>query len=77
MQLDTPVICSDRSSLPEVAGDAAVLVNPENYEEVADAINSVITNRIDTHELCGKGTENVKRFAWEKSGSKYREVLFE
>lgn len=77
MQLGTPVICSDRSSLPEVIGDAAVLVNPENYEEVADAINSVVTRKIDTYELCKKGTENVKRFTWEKSGSKYREVLFE
>lgn len=75
MQLETPVICSGRSSLPEVAGDAAVFVDPENYEEVADAINRVVTGAIDTHELCQKGTDNVKRFAWEKSGLKYREVL--
>lgn len=77
MQLETPVICSDRSSLPEVAGDAAVYVDPENYEEVADAINRVVTGKIDTHELCRRGTDNVKRFAWEKSGLKYREVLFD
>ena len=77
MQLETPVICSDRSSLPEVAGDAAVYVDPENYEEVADAINRVVTGKINTHELCQRGTDNVKRFAWEKSGLKYREVLFD
>ena len=77
MQLETPVICSDRSSLPEVAGDAAVYVDPENYEEVADAINRVVTGKIDTHELCKRGSDNVKRFAWEKSGLKYREVLFD
>lgn len=77
MQLETPVICSNRSSLPEVAGDAAVYVDPQNYDEVADAINRVVTGKINTHELCARGTDNVKRFAWEKSGLKYREVLFD
>lgn len=77
MQLETPVVCSDRSSLPEVAGDAAVFVNPENYEEVADAIDRVVTGQVDIHALCQKGTDNVKRFAWEKSGLKYREVMLD
>jgi glycosyltransferase involved in cell wall biosynthesis len=75
MQLGTPVICSDRSSLPEVVGDAAVLVNPEDYKEVGKAIEKVLDKSFDTQSLCEKGIINVERFNWNISGDKYRKVL--
>jgi glycosyltransferase involved in cell wall biosynthesis len=75
MQLGTPVICSDRSSLPEVVGDAAVLVNPENYKEVGKTIEKVLDAAFDTESLCKKGLDNVDRFSWSISGNKYRKVL--
>ncbi len=77
MQLGTPVICSDRSSLPEVAGDAAVYVNPEDYGQVAEAIKKMVDGDMDIHKLCQKGKANIERFDWKKTGKKYREVLFE
>lgn len=77
MQLGTPVICSDRSSLPEVAGDAAVYVNPEDYNQVAEAIKKTVDGETDIHKLCQKGKANIERFDWKKTGKKYREVLFE
>ena len=77
MQLGTPVICSDRSSLPEVVAEAAVCVDPEDYDRVAEAIKRVADNAIDTDELCRKCKANMARFDWEKTGRKYREVLFE
>lgn len=75
MQLDTPVICSDRSSLPEVVGDAAILVNPESYGEVAQKIIDVLSGNADTNQLIKKGRENLERFSWTGTGRKYREVL--
>lgn len=76
MQLATPVICSDASSLPEVAGNAAVLVNPKDYDAVAQAVCSLVSDEKRCRELCEKGHENVKRFSWDKTGRKYREILY-
>jgi glycosyltransferase involved in cell wall biosynthesis len=75
MQLGTPVICSDRSSLPEVVGDAAVMVNPEDYKKVAKTIENVLDESFDTQSLCKKGLLNVERFNWTVTGDKYRKIL--
>lgn len=76
MELGVPVICSECSSLPEIVGDGAILVNPESSVEVANAIitlnNTDIRNR-----LIHIGTENIKRFDWKIQGKKYYQVLFE
>lgn len=76
MQLETPVICSNLSSLPEVVGDAAILVNPEDYEQVATKLEILLNGSVDTKLLCERGKENIKRFGWEVIGDKYRKVLF-
>lgn len=75
MQLDTPVICSDRSSLPEIVGDAAILADPENYSEVARKISDVLSGKADTEALIQKGRENLERFSWTGTGQKYIRVL--
>lgn len=75
MQLGTPVICSNLSSLPEVVADAAVLVSPTQYEEVADAIINLITNKDKKKELISRGYENCKRFSWEKQAKQYWQAL--
>lgn len=77
MQLGTPVICSNTSSLPEVVGDGAVCVPVTDCSKVSDAIINIVSRKIDVVELCQKGKANVERFNWEKTGKKYREVLFE
>lgn len=77
MQLETPVVCSDLSSLPEVVGDAAVLVNPRDEREVAQALIKVTTDSAYAQELVEKGLKNAERFNWKKMGDKYREVLFD
>lgn len=76
MQLDTPVICSGISSLPEVVGEAAVCVDPTDYEKAAEALIQVLGSAEKVKELCEKGKKNVERFHWQKTGEKYREVLF-
>ncbi|MCX7544477.1 glycosyltransferase family 4 protein [Marinicella gelatinilytica] len=63
MQYDCPVICSDRSSLPEVAGDAAVYINPYQFSEIRDAINALIDDSEKRQEMIEKGRERVAFFS--------------
>lgn len=77
MQLETPVVCSGVSSLPEVVGDAALLVNPHDANAVAQALIRVTTDDAYAQELVERGLHNAERFNWEKTGDKYREVLFD
>lgn len=62
----TAVVTSNISSMPEVAGDGAVLVDPKNKEEIADAIYKLISNESHKNDIIKKGYENVKRFSWDK-----------
>lgn len=61
-----PVITSNISSMPEVAGDGALLVDPKDPESIAIAMAELIKNNKLRIELINEGFENVKRFSWEK-----------
>jgi glycosyltransferase involved in cell wall biosynthesis len=61
-----PVITSNTSSLPEVAGDAALLVDPYDVDAIAEAMYRLVTDDALRAELARRGLENVKRFSWEK-----------
>jgi glycosyltransferase involved in cell wall biosynthesis len=74
MACGTPVITSNVSSLPEIAGGAAILVNPFNVDEIANAILDVLKNDSKRTEMIDKGFENVKRFDWEKSANEILEI---
>ena len=65
MTCGAPVVCTNTSSLPEVVGDAALLVNPRDVGEIADAIERVITDRALHDELRAKGIAQAKKFSWE------------
>ena len=73
MQLGVPVICSNASSLPEIVGNAAVLVDPEDHHAVAG--NTVQMLSEDNSMLVKAGYENVKNFLWEKQVKEYKKVL--
>jgi glycosyltransferase involved in cell wall biosynthesis len=70
-----PVVASSNSSIPEVAGDSAILVNPKKPEEIAEAVWKIINNGNLRQELIDKGLKNVQRFSWEKCGEEIAEVL--
>lgn len=72
MACGAPVITSNLSSLPELVGDSAVLIDPYNIEQIADAIWRVISDKDFALLLKNKGLEHVRRFTWEKS---IRELL--
>jgi glycosyltransferase involved in cell wall biosynthesis len=65
MSSGVPVICSNISSMPEVAGAAGVCVDPNNLDEIAVQMQEIVTNKELKSELIAKGFENVKRFDWE------------
>lgn len=69
-----PVITSNVSSLPEVAGEAALLVDPESVNEISQAINKVINNPSIYSKLREKGLTRVKSFSWQKTAKKTLEV---
>jgi glycosyltransferase involved in cell wall biosynthesis len=66
-----PVITSNRTSMPEVAGDAALIVDPENIEEIRNAIKLIIENQELRNKLIEKGLQNVKRFTPEAIAIQY------
>jgi glycosyltransferase involved in cell wall biosynthesis len=79
MACGTPVVCSGAASLPEVGGDAVMYFNPEDPEELANAIERVLSSKELHLSLRVKGLERAKRFSWEEFTMKhvelYRRVL--
>ena len=75
MACGTPVITSNLSSLPEVAGDAALLVNPYNTGEITEAMQAVATDSILRSRLCTLSLNRASQFSWEKTGQATVEVL--
>ncbi|MEK7547756.1 MAG: glycosyltransferase family 1 protein [Patescibacteria group bacterium] len=75
MKCGCPVITSNTSSLPEVVGDSAILVNPQSVPEIAKAIVSLIEDKNLCNELRKKGLKQAKKFSWVKSACKLLKVI--
>ena len=79
MAAGLPVLTSNRSALAEVAGDAAVLVNPESVEELTEALGKMIADESLRQELKQKGLARAAAFTWpkavESTWNVYRELL--
>ena len=74
MACGCPVITSNIFSMPEVAGDAAVLVNPYSVDEIANAMYAVLTNDRLRAKLRKKGLERAKQFSWRKCAEEHLKV---
>ncbi|MBC7226979.1 MAG: glycosyltransferase family 4 protein [Thermoflexales bacterium] len=70
-----PVICSNTSSLPEVAGDAAIPVHPEDVAALADAMARLEGDPDLRRELVERGFVNLRRFSWEKCARTVLQVM--
>lgn len=66
MACGTPTIVSNVSSLPEVVGDAGLLVNPDDIEAIAHAMQRVLTDSHLAQTMRERGLEQVKRFTWQQ-----------
>lgn len=74
MGCGTPVVTSNTSSLPEVAGDAAICVDPQDSAALADAIWHALSDDTLRQTLRQRGLERVKLFTWEKAAIALLEV---
>lgn len=74
MARGVPVACSNRGSLPEVAGDAALEFDPDQPRSIADAIETLLTDRDETTRLAAAGRERAAQFTWEKTAQATVEV---
>lgn len=78
MAAGTPVVTSNRSAMPEVAGDAALLVDPEETEALARALTALVSDAKLRGDLARRGLERTAGFSWRKAVSEtwsvYQEV---
>lgn len=70
MSLGVPCVVSNTSSLPEVVGDAALLVDPNNVNEISQAILTLLNNKELYKQYSRKGIARASRFSWENSATK-------
>ncbi len=74
MACGTPVITANNSSLPEVGGDAAVYIDPQNIDEIADALAQLLTNSGLRQQCCERGLVRAAGFSWEHTARQTLEV---
>ena len=74
MACGCPVVAANVSSLPEVCGDAAIMVNPDDINSIAEGIRRVICDKARQDMLKKRGAEWIKNFSWEKVAQKTHEV---
>lgn len=77
MACGVPVITSDTSSMPEIAGDAALIVDPHKTKHISDAINKILSDDKYYDELCRKGMERAKIFSWKNMAIEYLKLYEE
>lgn len=74
MACGVPVITSNTSSMPEVAGNAAAIVDPAKPKEIANAIEKILSDEEYRLALCEKGVERAKMFSWRNMASAYLDL---
>ena len=74
MSLGCPVVCAAAASLPEVVGEAAELVDPQDELSIAEGIWRVISDETRAAELIRRGYEQIKRYTWDASAEKLESV---
>lgn len=77
MECGIPVITSNISSMPEVAGKAALLVDPNNIQEIVEKMNNIVNSKILRKQLIEKGFKRVKQFSWERTAKQTLKVYDE
>jgi glycosyltransferase involved in cell wall biosynthesis len=79
MAAGTPVLASNASSLPEVVGEAALLINPENVFEIARGMKEILVDQDRRAALIALGFQNLQRFSWDQTAhavlETYREAV--
>lgn len=74
MACGAPVVCSNTSSLPEIAGDAALLVDPSSVDEITDALRRALAEPELAEEMRRRGYAQAAKFSWERAARETVEV---
>ncbi len=77
MACGCPVISSNKTSLPEIAGNSALFFNPENQTELKEKLSEILKDKKLQKGLIRKGFQNIKRFNWNKSAKKLVQIYSE
>jgi glycosyltransferase involved in cell wall biosynthesis len=77
MACGVPVITSNTSSMPEVAGNAALLVDPANSDEIKDAIEKILGDELFRKQLIERGIERADDFSWKRMAENYYNIYSE
>jgi glycosyltransferase involved in cell wall biosynthesis len=77
MWCDCPVVCSRATSLPEIAGEAALLADPRSPEELAHAVSRVLTEEELRARLVARGRDQVRKFSWVSVVASVVRILYE
>ena len=81
MASGTPLLCSNRAAMPEVAGDAAIFFDPDNREELVRLLQRFAVDVDLRNELRSRGLERVKAFSWRETAEQtvaiYRSLVEE
>jgi glycosyltransferase involved in cell wall biosynthesis len=74
MACGTPVVCSDAASLPEVAGDAALLVDARRPDAIRHAIERVLESKDLSEDLRTRGLARARLLSWERAARALRQL---
>ncbi len=74
MACGVPVITSNITSMPEIAGDAAILINPRNPEELKNSILTLLNDKKLRNDLRERGFRQAKKFSWKKMAKETLEI---
>ena len=77
MQSDVPVIAANTTALPEVAGDAALLVNPHSEDEIAAAMRRVWQDEALRRDLIARGRTRRQAFSWDLAAEQIYQLLLQ
>jgi glycosyltransferase involved in cell wall biosynthesis len=75
MACGTPVVTADTTALPEVAGGAALLVDPTSVEHIAEAMKRIVSDTFLRQQLREKGLARAAQFSWDSTAARVHELL--
>jgi len=75
MSCGVPVVCSNTSSFPEVVNEAALMVDPYNFGEIAWAMKEILSDQNLAQDLADRGLERAKKFSWDRCASETLKFL--
>jgi len=72
---EVPVICAKNSSLPEVAGGAALYFEDNNYQDLSNQIKKILNNKELKKDIVDKGLKQLEKFSWERCAQETLEYI--